>query len=145
VNDVLAQIGADRVPQVLVYNKIDLVDLEPEVWRDADGTPSVRVSAIEGGGIDSLLALIERHLEGVRHRGWLGLTASEGRVRARLYAASAVRGETLDPEGGWKLELDMDDDEMRRLERSEGIAIRGRLTQACPSKNRSAAAGDSPG
>ncbi len=145
VDEVLEQIGADSVPQVLVYNKIDLSDLGPHVWQEADGTWCVRVSAADGRGIDALLALIERHVEGVRHRGWLGLKPSEGRVRARLYAASAVRDETVDPDGGWKLELDLDDDELRRLERREGIAIRGRLTQACTAQNRSTSAGERSG
>ncbi len=143
VNTVLEQIGANRVPQVLVYNKIDLAGLEPQVWRDADGRPSVRVSAVDGSGIDLLMDLIDDQLGGVRHHGWLGLGPDEGRVRARLYAASAVCAETVDPDGGWELELDLDDDAMRRLERSEGIAIRRRMTQAGGSKNQSASRGES--
>jgi GTP-binding protein HflX len=59
VNKVLAEIGADRVPQVLVYNKIDAAGLEPGVERDACGKiASIRVSALTGAGIDRLHALL---------------------------------------------------------------------------------------
>ena len=55
----LAEIGADRVPQVLVYNKIDAAGLEPGVERDACGKiASIRVSALTGAGIDRVHALL---------------------------------------------------------------------------------------
>jgi GTP-binding protein HflX len=56
VNEVLAEIGAHRVPQWMVYNQIDRVPgLEPEVMRDAYGKIlNIKVSAFTGGGIDGL-------------------------------------------------------------------------------------------
>jgi GTP-binding protein HflX len=60
VNKVLAEIGADRVPQVLVYNKIDAAGLEPGVARDAYGRiESIRVSALSGAGVDRMHALLD--------------------------------------------------------------------------------------
>jgi GTP-binding protein HflX len=62
VNAVLAEIGADRVPQILVWNKIDLTGLEPGVERDEYGKIlRVRLSARTGAGLDLLRqALVER-------------------------------------------------------------------------------------
>ncbi len=58
VNKVLADIGADSVPQIIVYNKIDLAGLAPGVERDACGKiRAVRVSAASGAGIAELRAL----------------------------------------------------------------------------------------
>jgi GTPase len=56
VNAVLAEIGADDVPQVIVYNQIDRVPgLEPEIVRDPYGKMlNIKVSAFTGAGIDSL-------------------------------------------------------------------------------------------
>jgi len=60
VNKVLADIGADAVPQIIVYNKIDLAGLSPGVERDACGKiHGIRVSATTGAGIDELRALYD--------------------------------------------------------------------------------------
>jgi GTP-binding protein HflX len=59
VNKVLAEIGADRVPQLLVWNKIDLAGLEPGVERDEYGKiRRIRVSARTGEGLGDLRAAI---------------------------------------------------------------------------------------
>ncbi len=62
VNKVLAEIGADEIPQLLVWNKTDLRGLPPGIERDADGcVTAVRVSALTGEGLDLLReALAER-------------------------------------------------------------------------------------
>jgi GTP-binding protein HflX len=56
VNAVLAEIDAEDVPQVIVYNQIDRVPgLEPEITRDSHGKMlNIKVSAFTGAGIDSL-------------------------------------------------------------------------------------------
>ncbi|MBI4293768.1 MAG: GTPase HflX [Betaproteobacteria bacterium] len=61
VNKVLAEIKAAQIPQILVWNKIDLTGLEPGVERDEYGKICrVRLSAKTGAGVDFLrLALIE--------------------------------------------------------------------------------------
>ena len=60
VGKVLAEIGADGVPQIVVWNKIDLVPgLEPGVDRDEYGRICrVRVSARTGAGIVALRSAI---------------------------------------------------------------------------------------
>lgn len=55
VNAVLAEIGARDVPQILVWNKIDLSGLAPGIERDEYGRIArVSVSSIEGTGLDDL-------------------------------------------------------------------------------------------
>jgi GTP-binding protein HflX len=55
VNHVLKEIGADHIPQLLVWNKIDQADLPPAIERDEYGKISrVFVSAKNGLGIDLL-------------------------------------------------------------------------------------------
>lgn len=61
VNKVLAEIDAADIPQILVFNKIDLQDIEPGVQRDDYGRISrVFLSAMSGAGLDELkTALLE--------------------------------------------------------------------------------------
>jgi GTP-binding protein HflX len=61
VNKVLSEIGASDIPQVLVFNKIDLQDVQPSVKRDDYGRIArVFLSAKSGAGLDGLrLALTE--------------------------------------------------------------------------------------
>jgi GTPase len=61
VGRVLSEIGADRTPQWLVWNKIDAVGLQPAVERDGCGNiERLFVSAQTGAGLDRLRAsLIE--------------------------------------------------------------------------------------
>ncbi|TCP10813.1 GTP-binding protein HflX [Crenobacter luteus] len=62
VDKVLAEIGADDIPQLIVWNKTDLKGLPPGMERDELGRlVAVRVSALTGEGLDLLrAALIER-------------------------------------------------------------------------------------
>lgn len=61
VNAVLREIGADQVPQILVWNKIDAAGLDASVERDEYGKLlRVFISAQNGTGIDLLRqALVE--------------------------------------------------------------------------------------
>ena len=55
VQAVLKEIGADNVPQITIFNKIDLTDLMPGIDRSPCGKINkVRLSAITGEGIVSL-------------------------------------------------------------------------------------------
>jgi GTP-binding protein HflX len=59
VNAVLREIGADHIPQILVWNKIDAAGLEPAVERDEhDKISRVFISARTGDGLDLLRASI---------------------------------------------------------------------------------------
>lgn len=59
VNHVLAEIGAESVPQLLVYNKIDISGGEPEVVLDECGRIArVMVSARTGDGLSALRSAI---------------------------------------------------------------------------------------
>jgi GTPase len=62
VDAVLAEIGADQVPQILVRNKCDSGACEPGVERDEYGRiRAVRLSALTGAGVPELrAALVER-------------------------------------------------------------------------------------
>lgn len=55
VNLVLKEIGADHIPQILVWNKIDVSGFEPALERDEyDKIHRVFVSSLTGAGLDHL-------------------------------------------------------------------------------------------
>ncbi len=89
VNKVLAEIGADRVPQILVWNKLDLTGVPHGVDRDEYGKiERVRLSAKTGEGIAFLRqALVE-------------VVASNAASRAASKAApdSSPQSETIEQE-----------------------------------------------
>ncbi len=107
VETVLVEIGADDLPQVLVYNKIDLVEgTTPRLDRvDGGELPRAWVSALSRAGIDGLLRAIEERLGSQRVRAELHLPAASGRLRARLHAQGLVADERAD-EAGWRIRID---------------------------------------
>jgi GTP-binding protein HflX len=137
VDEVLAQIGANDVPQLKVYNKIDKLPADERAALLADTSGNVAyVSALSGEGSEDLRERIAARLSGQRRRGILALGPAEGRLRARLFEAQAVRDEAVADDGGWRLDVDMDEQDLKRLERAEGVAIRPRITQATQRSDR---------
>ena len=62
VNTVLAEIGADQIPQLLVCNKIDLNGGEPRVERDEYGKIGrIWISARNGAGLDLTRSALEEY------------------------------------------------------------------------------------
>ena len=69
VNSVLAEIGADGVPQILVWNKADAAGSSPGVERDEYGKiHAVRLSALTGAGIPDLRAALAERFPGAQAR-----------------------------------------------------------------------------
>ena len=100
VNAVLADIEADNVPVLLVYNKIDLSGNTPEIVRDETGRPkAVFVSALTGEGLDLLRSAV-----------------AEFAANWREENPSTPR--ELEP---WELEIE-DDAELRRKTPQEELA-----------------------
>ena len=107
VEKVLTQIGADEVPCLLVYNKIDLLaDTQPRVDRNQMGIPyRVWISASNSLGINLLKQAIEELLSKNILEHQLILAATESRLRAQLYKLGAVQNEHLDDAGNSHLTL----------------------------------------
>jgi len=86
VDKVLAEIGADRVPQVIVWNKIDLTLAAPGIERDEYGNIArVRVSARSGEGLDLLREALAE----------IARAKAEGRCQAMPGAAHEVQQDTV--------------------------------------------------
>jgi GTP-binding protein HflX len=123
VEEVLTEIGADNVPRLEVYNKIDLLeDSSPGIERDEQGVPvRVRISALNGEGLELLAEAVSERLGRDFVEQELVLAPHQGRLRARLYARGAVQHESVDPEGQLHLEVRLPRFDFDRLLHEETI------------------------
>ncbi len=112
VNKVLTEIGAHEIPQLLVFNKADLLEdptQQPGQFEQTnDGKMTkIWVSALTGAGLDLLKKAMQGRLSSETVCGQLYLLPEQGQVRAKLYALGAIVSEQALPEGGWDLALKM--------------------------------------
>ncbi|MBA1275535.1 ribosome rescue GTPase HflX [Stutzerimonas azotifigens] len=120
---VLAEIGAETLPILEVYNKVDLMDgIEPQIQRDADGKPvRVWVSARDGLGLDLVRQAVAELLGNDLFIGTLRLPQRLGRFRAQLFELNSVQSEDHDEQGGSVLAVRVPRVELYRLISREGM------------------------
>jgi len=124
VNEVLESVGAQSLPQIAVYNKIDRTGEAPRAETDADGrVDRIWLSAHSGQGIDLLLAALHAQLGTDLHHCVLRLPPAEGRARARLFAAGAVLRQRPLADGGIELEVSLRRYDLERICREAGLEV----------------------
>jgi GTPase len=124
VDEVLAEVGAGDIPQLLVHNKIDRIDGAAPRHDGAEAVAAgevgqamreqVWISARDGLGLDLLRDALGARLGLRRIAGELRLGNEAGRLRARLHELGAVRAESRD-DHGWCIDLDLAEADARRL------------------------------
>jgi len=106
VSQVLEEIGAKEVPQLLVYNKIDLPGFKPRIDKDDLGVPNrVWLSAVSKAGFDELLEVLRLRFSEQKSRYRLALHADEGQIRAYLHSEGAIESEIFENNGDITLNL----------------------------------------
>jgi GTP-binding protein HflX len=92
VREVLAEVGADAVPELLVINKLDAADEETQLRLKRLWPEAVFASARTGAGIEDVRAAVERRLP------WpaIELTAVVPYERGDLVARVHSVGEVLE-------------------------------------------------
>ena len=121
VEQVLAQIGADEVPRIEVFNKIDLMpDTSPRTEFDEHGKPTrIWLSAVSGAGIDGLMDGLAQTFSSDIVRGLVRLGPADGRLRALLFEQGAVVRENHAKQGGWELDVTLRRRDYERLTKHE--------------------------
>jgi GTP-binding protein HflX len=121
VETVLESIGADQIPAIRVFNKIDRVQQDAAVQRNEHGMPvSVSLSAARGEGVDDLLDVISERLASERINRWIELKGQDGRLRAQLFELGVVSEERIAENGSWMLHVDVPRETAERLARLPG-------------------------
>ena len=97
VRVVLDEIGADRVPELLVFNKADLTD---EAKRLVDAHPgSVAISAETGEGVEDLLVTLGDRLRALSNIVELMIPYERGDVLAELHREGEIISEAHGDDG----------------------------------------------
>ncbi len=124
VDAVLEEIGASGIPQIIVYNKIDRLEGESRIDRDAEGrATAVWISAERRVGLELLAGAITERLARFVRVARLRVPASAGALRSRLYAAKAVREEHALDDGSIELVVELPDVELLSVVRTAGVQI----------------------
>jgi len=113
---VLGEIQADELPELRVYNKIDLLESgEPRIDRNEDGVPvAVWVSAQERLGFDLLRQAMSELLGEEIFEDRLTLAPADARLRAILYESGGVQGEDFADNGDIHLQIRMQLQDFKR-------------------------------
>ena len=100
VQDVLAEIGAQDIPQLQVFNKLDLLQQPPRLDRDADGRPlRVWLSAVTGEGVELLMQAIAELVGCDMVSEDVSLEPCQGDLRSAFYSLGAVQTEQYGEDG----------------------------------------------
>lgn len=97
VERVVAQLGAQDIPRVMVYNKADKCDPDTIPYFRTD--EGVAISAKTGEGIDELLKTIERALGRGKHKVKLLIPYSAGAVLDMLHREAQIESTDYAAEG----------------------------------------------
>ena len=125
VQSVLTEIEADDIPQLLVYNKIDLLDeIRPRIDRNEEGMPiRVWLSAHSGEGVELLSEAISELLAKKIFSESVCIPPSFGRLRGALFNLSAVQHEHYDEHGNWLIDVRVPYVDWEKLKKEQGANI----------------------
>ena len=116
VETVLGEIGADELPQLLVFNKLDLLEQQARVVRNESGViTAVYVSAATGEGLELLHEAIRERLSVTLFDEEITLEPQRGKLRAALYEMGAVCSEHWESDGSSRLHVRLPLADWRRL------------------------------
>lgn len=97
VEGVIAQLGAQDIPRLMVYNKADKCDPDAlPYFRPDEG---VAISAKTGEGVDALLTAIEQALGRGKHRVQLLIPYADGAVLDMLHREAQIESTEYAAEG----------------------------------------------
>lgn len=110
VNQVLDAIDANKIQQLQVFNKIDLLDnVTAHIDRDDTGQPKrVWMSAETGEGVELLYQALSEIFANTKVTRKCLLQPHQGGVRARLFDYAKIIDEQVTDLGGWNLLIEID-------------------------------------
>ena len=125
VNEVIEMIGASNVPQIEVYNKIDMHSAQKKRIEVSKYNKLTRVwlSSKTGDGVNFLLESITKHLNQHKKPHYIKLPISAGQLRAKLFDIGAVKREDTDNKDGWLLEVELEEFKLHKLCKEANLDI----------------------
>lgn len=126
VETVLAGLEADKIPTIVVFNKIDRA-ASPTLVQAYRGryADSVAISAVTGAGLDDLRAALIAKAANARERVTVRVPAADGAVQAWLHRIARVTAERYETENEAELDLDLDRRRLNDLRQHPGVTVLG--------------------
>ncbi|QBZ83108.1 GTPase HflX [Hydrogenovibrio crunogenus] len=119
VEEVIKEVGAEEVPQLTVFNKIDRLkdpEIQPHVDLNDEGLPDrVWISAKESEGIELMLDAVAAHFRGKFKTVELVLDVKAGKKRAELYTLGTILDEGFDEEGNSVFKMSLTENEWEQV------------------------------
>ena len=122
VDGVLAEIHAESIPQIIVYNKIDLTGEVAHMERDeSNRVVKVWMSARTGEGMELLQQALSEYYRRHRLSRQLRLPPAAGRLRALIHERLHVVRESSEETGDWLMEVELDPAGLNWLSQQDGF------------------------
>lgn len=117
VNDVLQEIEADEIPQLIICNKIDRLDgVEPHIDYNEEGRPErVWISAQAGLGVDLLEKALTECLRQSMQICQLSIPPQAGKVAATMHEYDCISEQHYNELGHWVVDIRLPVTEWHKL------------------------------
>jgi len=133
VEKILKQIGADKIPTIYAYNKIDLVKNSLDLLNTQQ---HIEVSAKENIGTEKLIESIALMINPQPIKAILRINVNESKIRAQIYSIANVIQECLINENTLELTVEIDKRNLLRLKKNKKIkAIESKLSNSSKEYN----------
>ena len=133
VEKILKQIGADQIPTIYAYNKIDLVKKSLDLLNTQQ---HIEVSAKENIGTEKLIESIALMINPQPIKAILRINVNESKIRAQIYSIANVIQECLINENTLELTVEIDKRNLLRLKKDKKIkAIESKLSNSSKEYN----------
>ncbi|CAB9538533.1 Ribosome LSU-associated GTP-binding protein HflX [Bathymodiolus brooksi thiotrophic gill symbiont] len=125
VQVIISDIEADKVPSILVMNKIDCLDnFSPRLDRDENGRIfRVWISAHTGDGIEFLYQALAEQLSGMMTRAKIQIDVKSAYIRSEIHNIGYIHNEKVDDFGQWVLEINVTHHYLFKLLSLKGVTL----------------------
>ena len=119
VNLILDDLGVDKIPQIRVLNKSDLM---PDTLIKPSGNehPEIKVSAETGDGLDQLKTQISEMLFGEILTGWICFSPTQAAIRSKLFDSGCIVKEEIDENGSYQSFIEISKSMLQQFDHLEG-------------------------
>tara|TARA_B100000029_G_scaffold443250_1_gene462203 strand:- start:128 stop:1420 length:1293 start_codon:yes stop_codon:yes gene_type:complete len=126
VENILKEIGAEKIPIIHVYNKADLLKADLNTMSTFD---HIQISAKNGTGINLLLESISSKINPQPIDTIIRIGVNESKIRSNIYNISNVLEECLIDENTLELTIQIDNKNLSKLKKNKKIkAFESKLT-----------------
>jgi GTP-binding protein HflX len=123
VNKILTDLNLEKIPQIRINNKCDLVERFCSKESSNKSSKEVWISAEKNIGIAELRDLINEELFNGIYKGWVSLESSLGKIRSKLFMMGCINEEKISSTGQIYAHIDIGRDELDRFIGVNGFAL----------------------